>query len=259
MFFFLSKTLDVLVDPFWWAFVPGALGLVLLVRDRRRRLGVGLSLFGLGVLVVFSLPAVSNRLWASLEADAARTMREGVTYDVVVLLGGVVTPLGSMPEEPAWNDNVERLLVTRELLASGRAKKVIVSGGEYGLPNLKTEAAYLAHELEALGVEKDRIILEPRAANTRDNATESAKLITSQGFSSVLIITSAFHMRRSLGCFRAAGLTVDALPVDYRLRDVSLDTHVAPRGEYLAQSTRALREYLGRLTYRVVGYAKESP
>ena len=69
-------------------------------------------------------------------------------------------------------------------------------------------------------------------------------------------MTSAFHMPRSVGCFRAAGIEVDVLPVDYRLRDRSLETHVMPRGEYLGQTTRALREWLGRLVYRVLGYTK---
>ncbi len=69
-------------------------------------------------------------------------------------------------------------------------------------------------------------------------------------------MTSAFHMPRSVGCFRAAGIEVDVLPVDYRLRDPSLETRVMPRGEYLGQTTRALREWLGRLVYRVLGYTK---
>lgn len=256
MFFFLSKTLDVVIDPFWWAFLLALAGVALLIRGSRKRLGVVLAHAGLAVLFVFSLPAVSNRLWGALEADAPRTVRDGVTYDVVILLGGVVTPMGATPTEPAWNDNVERLLTTRELLAAGRAKTVIVSGGDLGVAGLNTEAGYLAEGLERLGVEKSRIIVEARAANTRENAVESDKLMKEKGFSSALIITSAFHMTRALGCFRAVGREVDALPVDYRVRDVSNDTRVAPRGEYLSQSTRALREWLGRLVYRVTGYSK---
>lgn len=110
MFFFLSKLLDIVVDPLWWTALPLLVGVGLLVRGARRRLALGLVGLGLSTLVLCSLPAVSNRLWGSLEQGVVSTMRPGVTYDAVVLLGGVVSPLGSLEDAPAWNDNVERLL-----------------------------------------------------------------------------------------------------------------------------------------------------
>ena len=251
MFFVLSKLLDIVVDPL-------TVGLLLLapgVALRGRRAGVGLLLAGLAVLLVFSLPPVSNRLWAGLEAGAQKTMRDDVTYDAVVLLGGVVSSMGSLPDEPAWNDNTERLLAVRELLLSGRAKVAIVSGGAaWELP--KSEAQYDIDELVRLGVPADRLVLEAKANNTRENATLSKALLDARGAKSVLIVTSAFHVPRALGCFRAVGLEVDVLPVDYRLRDPSRDSRWLPRADYLGTSAAALREWLGRLVYRVLGYAR---
>lgn len=256
MFFLLSKTLDLLVDPWWWAFGLMLAGVALLVRGTRRRLGIVLAHAGLGVLLVFSTPAVANRLWRSLEAGAVDTARPDVTYDAVVLLGGVGNPFGAMPDEPAWNDNVERLTKTYELLSTGRARVAIVSGGSYGVDGLPTEAAYLARQLEAWGIAKDRVLLEDQARNTRENATFTKALLEAKGLSKVLIVTSAFHLPRAAGCFRAAGVEFDALAVDYRMREPSRDPHWLPRGEYLADSSRALREWLGRLVYRVMGYSR---
>ncbi len=255
VFFFLSKVLDIAIDPLWWGTVPILVGVVLLARARRRRLALTLVSGGLGVLILATLPAVSNGLWASLEAGAVSTMQPGVTYDAVVLLGGAVTPQGSLPESPAWNDNIERLLEVRELLLGGRARVAIVSGGRLG-GGLRTEAEYLGEALLALGVPKDQVIIEPRANNTRENATESKKLLDALGAKKVLLVTSAFHVPRAVGCFRAAGVEADMLPVDYRMRAPELDTHHAPRGEYLSQTARALREWLGRAVYRVLGYTK---
>jgi len=257
MFFLLSKLLDLAVDPFWWSAVPLLVGVGLLVRGHAPRRRLALVLVGLGFssLVLGSLPAVSNRLWASLESGVGPTMRPDVTYDAVVLLGGVVSPHGSLREEPSWNDNVERLLEVRQLLTTGRAKVAIVSGGKLG-GDLLTEADYLARELVLLGVPKEQVLIEPKANNTRENATESKRLLEQLGAQRVLLVTSAFHMPRSVGCFRAVGLEVDGLPVDYRMRDVATDPHVLPRAEYFAQSSRALHEWLGRLVYRVVGYTK---
>jgi uncharacterized SAM-binding protein YcdF (DUF218 family) len=256
MFFFLSKTLDLLVDPAWWALGLTLAGVALLARGARRRLGLGLALSGVGVLGAFASPAVANRLWRSLEAGAEDTLRAGVTYDAVVLLGGVGDPLGATAEEPAWNGNVERLTKTYELLATGRARVAVVSGGSYGVDGLPTEAELLARQLRAWGIASERILLEDRALNTRENATFTRALLEAKGLSTVLIVTSAFHLPRAAGCFRAAGVTCDALAVDYRLRSLSRDTHVLPRAEYLADSAKALREWLGRLVYAVMGYSR---
>lgn len=249
----LSKLLDVVVDPAWWVLGLVGGGLALLLKDRRRA-GLALTSGGLLVLLLASLPSISNRLWASLEsADVPPPGAE--PWDAVVLLGGTVSPLGSVRDEPAWNDNVERLLTVRELLLSGRAKVAILSGGSLG-PGLFTEAEYLAKELVTLGVPADRLRVEPKANNTRENATESRVILEQLGAKRVLLVTSAFHMPRARGCFRAVGVEFDALSVDYRLRNPSADPHLAPRAEYLAQTTRALREWFGRLVYRVMGYTK---
>lgn len=264
VFFLLSKLLDIAVDPFWWSVVATLGGLVLLARvgteaadQRKRRLGLRLVGAGLACLFIFSLPAVSNRLWHSLESGVESSMRPDVTYDAVVLLGGAISPAGSLPDEPAWNDNVERLLTVRSLVASGKAKVAIVSGGVLS-PGLPTEAEYLAKELIALGIPAESVLVESKALNTRENATESKRLLDQLGAKNVLLVTSAFHVPRAVGCFRAVGVEADVRAVDYRIRDVSTDPHIAPRAEYLGQSSRAIREWVGRLVYSVLGYTKPS-
>lgn len=264
VFFFLSKLLDIAIDPFWWSFGSTLAGVLLLTRvtpadgaraKRRKTLARGLVAFGLSCLFVFSLPSVSNRLWRSLERDVQSSMKAEVTYDAVVLLGGAVSPGGSLPDEPSWNDNVERLLTVRSLVLSGKAKVAIVSGGVLS-PALPTEAEYLQRELIALGVPREAVLVEPKANNTRENATESKRLLEQLGAKNVLLVTSAFHVPRAVGCFRAVGIEADVRAVDFRMRDVSTDPHVAPRSEYLSQSARALREWLGRAVYAVLGYTK---
>jgi uncharacterized SAM-binding protein YcdF (DUF218 family) len=274
VFFVLSKLLDIVIDPICFCGVPALLGGLLLARGsesrlaasrsgaeaaasqgKRRTLGMALVFGGLSALFICALPAFSNRLWHWLESGATKTQQPGVVYDAVVLLGGTVSPGGSLRDEPAWNDNVERLLEVRELLLKGEAKVAIVSGGQ--LKNgLRTEAEYLQEELVRLGVPKEQVVLEAKANNTRENATESKKLLDEMGAKRVLLVTSAHHLPRAVGCFRAAGVEPDVLPVDFRLRDPGDDPHWFPRAEYLSQTSRALRELLGRLVYRVLGYTK---
>lgn len=254
MFFVLSKTLDLLLDPWWWVAVPVLVGAGALLRGRRRLGAIAIGV-GLGGFTLLSLPAVSNRLWQALEADAATTMRSDVTYDVVVLLGGTVSAFGATSEVVSWGDNVERLTVTFDLLRTGKARHVIVSGGRLrdGLP---TEAEFLARQLEAWGIEKDRILVEPEARNTAENAERSSALIEARGFRSVLMVTSAFHVPRAVGCFRAVGLEPDVLPVDFRMRAPEADPHWLPRAGYFEDTAKAVRELSGRVTYRLTGRAR---
>ena len=252
VFFFLSKLLDVALDPLWWALVAIAVGLAL--HRRRPRASLASVVLALLVLISASLPVVSDQLWASLETDAPNSYRPEVTYDAVVLLGGVVDTSGSTRTEVAYGNNVERLTVVFDLLRAGKAKVVLLSGGPLG-DGLPTEAAFLKAQLISWGIVEERIVLDPLSKNTRENAVQSAKLSHEHQFASVLLVTSAFHMKRAAGCFKAAGLSVDTLPVDYRMRDPGRDPTVLPRAEYLAESTRAIRELVGRVVYRVLGYS----
>jgi uncharacterized SAM-binding protein YcdF (DUF218 family) len=72
----------------------------------------------------------------------------------------------------------------------------------------------------------------------------------------VLVVTSAFHMPRAYGCFRAVGLDVDTLPVDFRSYKGPYSSELVPRAEHLAHSTTALREWFGRVIYRVRGFSR---
>lgn len=259
MFFYLSKRLDVLLSPYTWGLILVLLALPWRRRSlrtwkRKRALGIA----GVALLFVFSLQPVSEALMRAVER-VPTTYRPDVVYDAVILLGGVTDELvESQTGQPAYNDNVERLIETFRLLREGHAKIVIVSGAAMD-PALERwgEARVLADQLVAWGIEADRVVLEPKARNTRENAVYSAELVRQRGAKTVLVVTSAFHIPRALDTFRAVDLPVDVLPVDYRApprggREIEL----LPRAGELALSARASRELLGRVVYRVVGFGK---
>jgi uncharacterized SAM-binding protein YcdF (DUF218 family) len=255
MFFFLSKILDLLFAPLTWALILVALGAVKAPRVRRySRFAPALAI---AILFVFSLEPVSNALERSLEEPRVSTFSPATTYDAVVLLGGFVDARASASaNEPAYQDGIERLLVTYDLLRSGQAKKVIVSTGDVDSVGATwTEARAVAAQLKSWGIAEDRILVEDKSLNTRQNALFSADIVRAQGLSKLLLVTSAFHMKRALGCFEAVGLHPDTRPTDFRTYAGAPHVEWLPRATHLANSTSAIREHVGRIVYRWRGYS----
>lgn len=262
MFFYLSKILDVFLSPYTWA-----LALVVLAipwrRPRRRsswrrqrRLGV----LALAVFLFFSFEAVSDGLLYSLEHSTSSTYRPDVTYDAVILLGGVINEAVTADSgQPSYRDDVERLIETHRLLMEGHARNVIISAAVERRSRIdSSETRVLSRQMVAWGADPSRIILEEKARNTYENAVYSQQIARERGFKKVLVVTSAFHMKRARECFAAVGMDVDTLLVDYRVRrsrGLGSKSWI-PRVAYLSSSTDTLREMVGLYIYRLRGYAK---
>ena len=115
----------------------------------------------------------------------------------------------------------------------------------------------LARQLEEWGTSGDRIIVEDKSRNTRENALFTKPIVEARGFERVLVVTSAFHMPRAIECYRAVGLAVDVYPVDFRARRASAGGFEwLPRANALAVTTGMTRELIGRFVYRAQGYGK---
>jgi uncharacterized SAM-binding protein YcdF (DUF218 family) len=260
VFYLLSKLLDVLVSPLTWGIGLAAAGIAWRRptpgRLRRRR---AFGAAGLVVLVVFSLEPVSNGMLYRLEHATTSTRRPEVVYDAIALLGGVSDErVVAIAGGPAYNENVERLIVTHRLLAEGRAKLVIVSGGPME-PQLApfNEARVLGEQLRAWGIPEAQIVLEERARNTRENALFIRDIVRARGLADVVVVTSAFHMRRAVECFAAVDMKVDTLAVDHRAHHGPFS--LLPRASFLSQSTMTIRETFGLYVYRARGYAVKAP
>ncbi len=254
VFLTISKILDLLLEPLTWALL---LMTAALLAWRRRALGEVLVGLALVVLAAFSSEPLARWLMRRAEASAASTYRPDVTYDVLVVLGGAVEPAPSrLVGSTQLNAAADRVVRTAELLRAGHARNVLVSGGlVHPEPGEPSEAERIAERLGQWGVPPERIQLETRSRNTRENAVESARVIAARGWRTVLLVTSAVHMERALGCFRAVGLSPDALPVDFRGGDGRGESWL-PRARALETSTEALRELAGRPVYRAAGYSK---
>ncbi len=252
---FLSKVFSLLVFPLSLGLFLLIAGLVL--RRWRPRLGLAATLLGLLVLWVPSTPACSAWLLGSLEAPyPPQTAEAALPADAIVVLGGGLSAPAPAHPYPDLNDAADRVLHAARLYRAGKAPRIIVSGG--ALPWLGDggpEAPAMQALLESWGVPPEAILVEPGSQNTHQNAVETAALLDREGLGPVLLVTSAFHMRRALATFRTAGVRAIPAPTDHTAlgRAPSSLLRWFPDAEALARSTRAVKEYVGYAVYRWTG------
>jgi uncharacterized SAM-binding protein YcdF (DUF218 family) len=138
----------------------------------------------------------------------------------------------------------------------GQADYLLIAGGSGDLFDQSvSEALILERFAIRLGVPADRILVDTTSRNTHENAVQAWRLLREARLSNVILVTSAFHMPRSMGCFRKVGLHPRPYPVDFRGRWGEYDPlSWLPRVSNLQSSTTAIREYVGLIMYWFRGY-----
>jgi uncharacterized SAM-binding protein YcdF (DUF218 family) len=132
---------------------------------------------------------------------------------------------------------------------------IVFSGGSAQLiPSPSSEAAVVGGMLGAMGVDGSRVVLEDRSRDTYENATFTRALVQPGRGERWLLVTSAFHMPRAMGVFRAAGFEVEPWPVDYRTRGwVEAAAFFYSAGDGLRRLDLVAKEYAGLLAYALTG------
>lgn len=182
------------------------LGVWLLVR-RQIRPGVCTLLLA-AVLTVISLPAVSVALAYSLERRCPPVALADVPKaDAIVLLGGGIGAVNSRVPYPECYPAADRAVMAARLWHAGKAPLVVPTG----------EGALLAEKpiLEAMGVRPDAVVCEEKARNTAENAARTLELLRARGCRSALLVTSSWHMPRSLMLFADSGIRIIPVGCDY--------------------------------------------
>ncbi len=255
MFVFIaSKLIALLTQPLLWV-VMLLIG-SLLVRRRpavsRRLVGVGLVL-----LLVLGWQPLPNMLIHQLESQYPE-IPPGTNlsdYVGVIVLGGATEPgyLAQAHSQPLLNDAAERMTAPMGLLRVNPTLHVLYTGGEGALWGIgPSEAARAQVFFENQGLPREQVQYEANSRNTFENAHLTAQLPNVDIAKPWLLVTSAWHMPRSMATFSKAGWNVTAYPVDYRTGPWT------PWTEYsLASGIRnwqlVLHEHIGSLAYRIAG------
>lgn len=256
MFFLLSKVLDVLISPLAWIVCCGIFGLIFL--KKKKHGGMNLLFVSISLLLFFSNPFIANSLMKYWEMEAINSNAIQKPYDVGIVLGGSMRYYDQSTNRVVYSSSVDRLIQALQLYHDGKIKKILLSGGS-GFVNFQEwkESGLLSEVLLKSGVKSDDIILENNSRNTAENAIMSAKILK-RDFpeSRFLLITSAFHMKRSLLCFNKTGVKVDVFPVDVRSGGgiYTLDRILQPDAENISTWDIVIHEWVGIMMYKLMGF-----
>ena len=255
----VSKTLGIMLLPVTFLIAIGLVGAVL-TATRFAAAGRKLVVASPVLLAICAFSPLGNLLLYPLESrfppwDPARGAPDGI----IVLGGSIDADLSAAHDTPMVRAAADRIIAAAALAREYPNARVVFSGGSPNLiANDSKEADYAGAIFESLGIAKSRLIMERRSRNTIENAEFSKALVAPQAGERWLLVTSAYHMPRSVGLFRKAGFAVEPYPVDWRIggrQSLFAFTNIAVDG--LARTDLAMREWMGLIAYRATGKIDE--
>jgi uncharacterized SAM-binding protein YcdF (DUF218 family) len=257
MFFVLSKTVALLLVPSNLLIVVGLAGFALMA-TRFRRAGVRLAAASFCLLLLIGALPVGSVLLHILESrfpawDASRGAPDGI-----VVLGGTIDPGVSFSRGvPVVREAADRVIAIARLARQYPNARIVFSGGNGSLASgQRAEADFVYPLLDDFGIARGRVALENRSRNTEENATYSKEIVQPKPGERWLLVTSAWHMPRAVGCFRRAGFPVEAYPVDWQTRKHQGFSLLSPVTG-LAHADNAVHEWLGLVAYWLTGRTSE--
>ena len=217
MFFFASKIFWMIASPVSLLLFAALIG-VLLGFGRRVRLGRGLALTAILILLAAAMLPVGMFLIAPLEDRFPLPPLDLPAPEGIIVLGGAINDKVSQArQETVFDEGGER--VTEAVVLAKRypqARIVYTSGSSSFTDPTSTEAAQARKLLSQMGIASERVTIEDKSRNTDENARFTAAIVHPQPSQRWIIVTSAFHMPRSMGIFEKAGFNPIAYPVAFR-------------------------------------------
>ncbi len=199
---------------------------------------------------------MADLLWLFLEYPWQRKdENDAPTADAIIVLSG-----GGRPKAPGkanifeWGDP-DRYFAGISLFQKKKAPRLFFTGGTTPYSdNYKDEGTLYKEHAISLGIPLYAITITNKVVNTSQEAIEIRKSFNKMNSSrKILLVTSAFHMKRAKKIFERQGFRVYPFPVDFKTSNILLWKNPyqwIPNSESLSKSSQALRELMGRAIYR---------
>lgn len=225
----------------------------------KRKWGKKMLWTGIISLVFFTNPFLSNLALLAWEPEF-KPFDEIENHEIGIVLTGVTNLSKTAYDRTFFNKGADRITHALQLYQMGKIKKILITGGQGLNPvNPQSEAELLQRFLIMTGMPEEDIWIEDQSKNTAQNAQFTKDFLEKKGINTnqeFILITSAFHMFRSKGCFDKVGLKTESFPTDYYSHDVKYDipSLIFPDSNSIQYWTKLFKEWLGIIVYKLVGY-----
>ena len=246
----LNKILPFFIQPLFMALLLVLIGTFLKNRQRGKLLAV----CGCSILLFGGSPQVSDFFQERLQTHYPTvSVADCPPADAVVLLGGLANdPRKGLNVE--WNESVDRFEQSVYLIRAHKAPNLILTSGP---DDDEGDGRFLYPAALDHGIPKQALLYTRQSYNTAAEAENIKDLAARHGIRSIILVTSAFHMRRAVMLFKRTGLTVQPFPVDYSCCNTAKPykpQDYLPNSAALVGTERTIREYCGLLFYWFKGY-----
>jgi len=249
MFFILSKVLAFLLYPLLYVFVL----LLVAIFSKNAKWKRRCLLYGVCLLYLFSNSFLQNQFAKAWDVPAAK-LENGKVYSTVIILGGFASYDSN--DKGMFNTAADRFIQGVLLQKSGRVKHIMITGGNGNLiPGSFREGSWAKVQLKAMQVPDSCILIEDQSRNTLENASLTKQILQKHGQKGpYLLVTSAFHMRRSLGIFKKMGIDVIPYSCNYiaGTGDASF-WEIVPNADTLSKWSTYIKEVIGLTVNRISG------
>ena len=243
MFFYFSKILEFFIYPFSWIVILVIAAICIKKPSLKRKLFIAAAV----VFFIFSDSFLFNQFTKRWDIQPVPLAGTGM-YSCAIVLGGFSSELANGTDY--FNGSADRFIQALKLFQNGKVKHILVSGGNGRLfPDSFREGDWVKTQLQEFKVPDSCIIIEDQSRNTIENAAFSKhKLDSAHLQGPYVLITSAYHMRRSLQIFRKTKVDVTPFPCNYLTADgyVGLDDFMPDPG-VLADWNIYAKEVIGYL------------
>jgi uncharacterized SAM-binding protein YcdF (DUF218 family) len=252
-FFIISKIINTFLNPLVWVLLLLTIGLFYKNKNRARKFLIA-SLF---TFLFFSNNFIVDVLIKAWEVPIVQNSDLKEDYDLAIVLGGGMINIDNETDRMSFRHNTDRIMQAVDLYHQNRVKKILISGGAGHLVFRNViEADLLKDFFSRNGIPDSVLISENRSDNTYQNAVNSKILVDSMEVSSILLITSSLHMRRSRAIFVKQGFVFDIYPTNQLVGHLRYDPLylLVPSPDALKRWDMLIHEVWGYVVYKVLGY-----
>ncbi|HAL80916.1 MAG TPA: hypothetical protein DCO83_00725 [Mucilaginibacter sp.] len=241
MFFVLSKLLVLFIFPLTWVFSLLIAAVISKNQKKKRRF----LILSVVLLWVFSNAFFVNQFAKRWDINPVPLKTTGA-YSCAVVLGGFTTE--DAKGGGFFNANADRFIQGLKLVSTGKVTHILISSGNGNLIHDNfTEADWVKTQLQQFKIPDSCILIENKSRNTIENVAFSKSLLNARHLQPpYLLVTSAFHMRRSLGIFKTTGIEVTPYPCNFIAgKDGFSFASLLPDAESLFKWNIYIREVIG--------------